>query len=335
MKLFWTFVSCGISLCAMDYEEKAQDKDQLQGIICKKDFSAEEFKSYIKDRPNLVEITINSHHIDEVLCVEPGIDLNRLIKLNLSTGALKLNTTVSRILKLAPILVECNIAYNQLVALSEHAQYDDMPEHNFLQRLDCSHNKIEKINFTALHRKLPQLQYLNVSGCPLKEFNIDDLNSYYVVTTIDLRQTALPDSEKKKIVKNKKETCVIDLRNDLEKSMFYFCYTVLGVVFAVSPVPLIMTIPSACGIIGATLANNCASLTGAGGLTYLGALGCKAPKNRFKSVYKPLIDDADGFAEEEITTRYSRFVKNFPYFFKGCKGDNPEYAPLNQVEEHQ
>jgi hypothetical protein len=320
----------------MDDEEKPHPEHQLQLIINNKKTNTKQFETHLKTHPNLVELKITRHQITSIPYY--GIKLDGLHTLDLSDGALDRNSTLPAILVMAPNLRSCKLANNQIPALSENDIHADLPTHYALTELDCSNNQITKVDFTGLRRQLPNLTHLNLSNCPLDKFNVKDFISTSVVTTVDLRNTQLPDAEKKEIVKNAQKVCVVNLSDGCEEASFTLGIVVAGgipeVSFLMSTFAMLPSIGT-----GTFLTAIAADVMGAAtigfGTTYLGFLGFKSPKERFKAVYIPLMDNAD-YPEEETTTRYGRFVKNFPYFCnitKCCRPDDPECAPLNNVEE--
>jgi uncharacterized protein YjbI with pentapeptide repeats len=329
MKISLLFVFCGVTLCAMDDEEKPHPEHQLQLIIRDKNTTTEQFETCIKARPKLAEIIVTGHQITSIPYL--GIELDGLHSLDLSKGTLDRSSTLPAILVIAPNLRSCKLANNQIPALSENETHADLPTHYALTELDCSNNQITKADFTGLREQLPNLTQLNLSNCPLDKFNTKDFKATSVVATVDLRNTNLPDSEKKEAVKNAQQVCVSEKVTCISSTL------VIGTISAFSFVPLIATIPFSVGggVFATTvIADVIGSMAFGAGTTYLGFLGFKSPKERFKTAYVPLMDDAT-FPEKEITTRYARFVKNFPYFCnisKCCTAEDPEYAPLNGVE---
>lgn len=332
MKKLIVLTFCSIVSYAMDYEEQPHPEHQLQLIVRNKNTTSEEFKAYLEARPKLTEVTVTGHQMTSI--PQFNIQFNGLRSLDVGNGTLSCSKTLSHILAMAPNLHICKLANNQLSVLWISA----LPVHDALSSLDCSNNQITDVDFTELRKKLPNLTNLNLSSCPLIAFNTKDLKATTIIPAIDLRTTQLLDTEKKEILKNAVVPCVVDMLNKGEKDCFVYSAVPMMLVPMMSSVPFLVRSPlllSAGAIVPVILAESVGSMAFGFGSTYLGFLSCKSLKNRFKTVYKPLLDNAN-YSEEEVTTRYGRFVKYFPYFCalsKCCHAEDPEYAPLNHVDE--
>ena len=322
MKLYVLFMIWGMTLCAMEYEEKPLFKNQLQLIVNNKDTTSDQFKTYVETRPRLSEVTVTGHQMTAI--PELPIFLYGLHNLDLSNGLLESDDCVQQILTFAPNLSRCKLAHNNLSTLSERT----LPIHDFLSNLDCSNNQIKKVNFTELHEKLPNLAYLNLSNCPIKKCNTNNSKVSSTITTIDLSGTCLSDCEKKEILKNAHYPCLLNNKEEASFFGFSFGFITMGSAFG------FISMFAKHGI-GLIFIDATGSMLLGAGLSYLGFLGFKSPENRFKTVYNPVMDNAD-YPEEEITTRYHRFVRHFPYFcnmINYCRSKNAESTPLYQPED--
>jgi len=336
MKKVLLLTMCSIVAYAMDYEEQPHPEHQLQLIVRNKNTTSEEFKTYLEARPKLTEVTVTGH---QMTCIPPlSIQLDGLHTLDLSDGTLACSKTLPFILSMAPSLKSCKLAKNQIPALWSQEASGALPVHYTLTELDCSSNQITDVDFTELRVKLPNLTSLNLSNCPIQKFNTKKLEVNLfsnVYTTIDLRNTQLSDTEKKEILKNASVPCVLrDCDGKGDGIALILVAPVASLVCMLIPMAMVLatgidssaiTVPILSGVGG--------GLTLGFGTTYLGYLGFKTRQNRFKILYKPLLDNAN-YPEEEITTRYDRFVKYFPYFCalsKCCKAEDPEYTPLSQA----
>lgn len=331
MKRLLIALLCAMPLYASDYEAKPSPEQQLQLIIHDKNMLSEDFKRYIEQRPNLVGITITGHRMTYMPIL--NIPLNGLQALDLSNGQLTDSSTLPRILKIASQLRVCRVAQNNLQALWGEDD-NELPNHDSLTELDCSGNHITTVDFIALRKKLPKLTTLNLSGCPLREFNIEEFEANSVVPTIYLNKTQLPDTAKKEILKHAQETCVTE-----DSSTRFKVCTLSGAILTAAavtaPIPLILNSPLGIAIPLMVINTVGAPIFGCG-IAYLATLGCTAPKDRFKTSYIASMDNTEHFTEKEITTWFDRFVRNFPYLcdiFKRCKSQNAEYTHLKQVEE--
>lgn len=328
-----------VSLYAMDFiEDSPLLKDKLQLNISNQHITSVQFAQIIKNSPKLHELKITGHSIDQMLRVP--FFAHNLNTIDLSHGALIGTNTLECLLTLCPQLQKCSLAYNELTTLDEH----DLPRHMYLMTLDVSNNQIEAIDFTKMRERCPSLNCLNVSDCPLTAFNTDGMVVNDIVPTVHLKNTQLSDAVKKNILKN---ACVLGFHgvkksyaDALSELLMYsaFCGSDCGGLILV--IPLTTKIGLSLGsnvLLGVVMGSVVGGAALGAGMGYLCSLGCVAPEDRELSVFKPIFDTIPMYTEEEVTTRYQRFIRNFPYICNiikcGKSKTKSEYTPLNEVCE--
>ncbi len=333
MKQLSYFVSCVVVACGISAADdsssrsSAMTSEQFIKFASKYKSDLEKTEKQAQQLEKFKSVSINNHKMTYI--PDSGILFSLVRSIDLSNGKLASCDTIPALLKCAPSLRILKLSHNQIPALCEGEINTYFPTHDDLAQLDCSHNAIKSVDFTVLCKKLPNLIYLNVSDCPVTEFNVIDVKRTTFAPTIDLRNTNLSDAQKKEILKNASVPCVHKGVGTLAVLSTVFPTTVYAVAFF----PLTLRIPLSAGL-GVVVASVCAdvvwsALLGAG-TVYLGVLGFTEPEARFQPIYNPLLDNAN-YPEEEITSCYSRFVKRFPYFC--CCDKNGGDEELNEVEE--
>lgn len=328
MKKLMIGMFCTMPLGAMDFEEKPTPQEQRQLIITNRGTTLEQFSEIMKQRPNLNDVKITGHQITHVPDV--GITFWSLQYADLSNGTLGEygGAGIMDLLKIAPNLMRLNVARNKLKQIGQsNTIYSNFSE------LDCSYNQIKSVDFTNLCGTgtpyFPNLTKLNLSyNATLIEFKTEGFTKSLSRTVqgileIDLRSTGLFDATKKEILGNSQQTfdavvfgvgggAVLGAFSDLPINITTKLALELkfGLMFGIGPV------------IGAAIG-------------YFMVLGGSKPESRIKTIYKPILDDAD-YPEAETRSRYFRFVKDFPSIWnitKCCRAQDPEYEPISQGDE--
>ncbi|XP_033120136.1 NLR family CARD domain-containing protein 4-like [Anneissia japonica] len=90
--------------------------------------------------------------------------------------------TLSDLLSIAPNLKELNLNSCNLVGTIVNNMFENCPLHNKLHRLDVDNNNlsdINKLSLVQIRRKCPNLVYLNMGSCQLKETVVRDMMNEY------------------------------------------------------------------------------------------------------------------------------------------------------------
>ena len=291
--------------------------------------------------PNLQVVNIPGHVLEQL---PVSFSAPNLIMVNLNDGQLNHIDTVKQLLTSCKNLQRLHIANNNLTTLNE----SQLPFHNNLKLLDCSHNEISEIDFPTFRSKTPSLNELNLSGCPLVNFKTQEVCLYDTVPDIQLNKTNLSDIAKKQIIAASKviESCYEfnsrDLRSPRGGSIMkpFVAGGGLGMLIGF---PMFMFTGIAnehyaflnVGVLA--LVTFGSPLVAGSTLTYLCSIGREKPKDREATIFNPIFDTVPTYTEEEVTTRYQRFIRHFPYFFNACQRDetdDSESLPLTQVTTH-
>lgn len=310
-----------VQLSAMDYSSETGERvpkpeEKRQILIEDKNTSAEAFANKMKKHPNVMDVKITGHKICHI--PDLGIQFKWLSILNLSNGPLSGNA-FNDILKMTPVLTNLYLANNQLKDITAaNGLYCGK-----LMQIDCSNNKIESADLAKMQFCFPNLMALNLSGNKtLTKFSTNDLLRSELIPEVDLRGTGLSNTSKKEILKSAQ---VLDNGGAIFGITGGFCVGVL------SWIPLMIANPSTSLLITMLLPVCIGTPLG-----YPTGLAIHKPADRVKTVFKPLLDNAD-YPESETRSAYFRFVKNFPYIgniTKCCRAEDPEYQPLSQVEDN-
>lgn len=329
------FVITG-QLFSMDLEEqKPAPEHQRQLLVANQRIPSKKFAKIIKTYTSLEELDASGHAMQHIPA--QNLTAQHLTILNLNNGPLAESDSLIQILTICPQLEKCFVAHNDLTTLDEFK----IPSHKHLNVLDCSHNKIKNVNFTQLYKKLHKLCHLNLSNCPLTIFETDKVREEKFIPTIDLKNTQLDDIAKKSIIKNS------SFLESTKACGPVVCCAFIGLTVGMLT-PIIAFASSGfdtrahSGVFDFTMAAS--SLTGVfvigPACGYFGYLTCTAPKDRVVTVFTPQFDEEPAYTEEEVTTRFQRFVRYFPYagnLFAWCKTKTTkqEYALLTDVEENE
>jgi hypothetical protein len=222
-------------------------------------------------------------------------------------GKITNSNTLYLLLTQCPKLQECSIAHNQLTNLQEAT----LPVHNNLTKLDCSNNRITALDFTKLRKKVPNLAELNMAHCPLITCKTTDPNmsveTKCTPTKIDLKQTKLSDTAKIEIIKNSKMNGL----NGVATLVSAISSAGTGVITLIPTVLIPAQLPIGLYIFGIFGTILIPAGIGAG-VGQLLEVGFTTPEKREKIVFVPIFDTIPTHTEEEVTTRYQRFVRHFP-----------------------
>jgi hypothetical protein len=298
-------------LSAMDIqEEQVHPENKLQLIARNQNITTAQYAKLLTQFPKLQELNVSGHVMEYIPEHAPA---TCLVKLDLSKGKLTNANTLYLLLAQSPYLEECSIAHNQLTTLQETIL--PLPSHNNLTKLDCSYNRITALDFTELRKRVPNLAELNMAHCPLITCKTTDPNMLIETkctpTKIDLTQTQLSDTVKIEIIKNSKMNGL----NELPTILSGICGGATGVVTLVptilAPAMAAGSLPIGLYILGIFGTILIPAGIGAG-VGQLLEVGFTAPEKREKIVFVPIFDTTPTHTEEEVTTRYQRFVRHFP-----------------------
>ena len=215
-----------------------------------------------------------------------------------------------------------SVANNNLTTLNE----SELPAHNTLEVLNCNNNQIKELNFTTFREKVPNLEKLNLSDCPLEIFDTQGLSASYYIPTVQLERTSLSDDAKKKIIAacktfypcNASTVTAKDIISALVTApigaTMLVCSMILPLYYLNSSSVTVKVVIILSGF-GTTLASVAA-------LQCACAIGFRKPQEREATVFNPTYDTIPYYTEEEVTTRYQRFIRHFPYFLSRCQGDD-------------
>jgi uncharacterized protein YjbI with pentapeptide repeats len=309
MKSLLMFLVFSVTLYAQDdYEDKPTLQDQLQFVSYNKGIGAEVFKKCVEERPNLCQIMVTGHHMHSIPPLR--VPLAHLTDLNLSDGTLEGSDIVPSILNLAPYLSRCILTNNKISALKGSGINSDLPTHNSLTTLDCSGNLIGEADLTELRSKLPNLKQLNLSRCPLDQFNTEGTKVSSVITTVNLQNTDLSDAAQKAILQNARQVCLINTNSE-EVHWFTLSASTLTAAYVFSSSYGIalwgasgLISPSGLAVVALLDAAGCAILGPTSALFAL--LACKKPGDRFQTVYIPQMDNITNYSEEDVMTPYAK-----------------------------
>ncbi len=325
------------SISTMDLKESpVDDNDKLQFNAPNQSTTSLQLETICKKYPNLQIINIPDHTIEQL---PTYFSAPHLVKITLKNGSLNNADTVKQLLTSCINLKDIYIAHNKLTTINE----SQLPFHNNLEILDCSSNQITEFNFTTFKNMMPNLRELNLSGCPLANFEAQDLLLCNMIPNVNLKNTNLSNTTKKHIIAASK---VIELsygynspgfRTPRGCNIILSCIAggVTGMMIGVPFVMLITLIPHSPLLdlnVGASLLLTVGSPAVAGAaISYISSIGCRKPEEREITVFNPIFDAEPDYTEEEVTTRYQRFIRHFPYFFSTCDSNNSESTPLTKV----
>ncbi len=329
-KIMWLLTfTCIAQLSAMDKEDDSSSciepeitepspAERIEYCAVNKNVDEKRFTTIIKEYPNLHKIDFSGHVMTHIPAHQ--LKAQNLTIIKLSNGKLSESTTLTQLLTVCPWLTECILDHNELTTLDEFK----IPRHG-LKKLNCSNNKLRNVDVTQLCEKLPNIFELNVADNPLIQCNTKNMyrSQNQLPLKLTLKNTQLSDNLKKEIIKN----------SIFNYPRFWFA-TLSGLVIGgyTFIVPMLILTPAHTndygrqtlsseqnGIIAATALIN-GLITGPL-IANIGTLLCTNPKNREAVIFKPIFDQEPNYPEAEVTTRFQRFVRHFPYIGNLCTQD--------------
>lgn len=326
MKKLLIVLLCATSLSAMFKEEEQPAENKMQLIFSKQGIQAHQLVDIMKAHPRLREIAVTD---DPFLThIRPGATLKELTHVDFSGCRLTHADTIPTLLRLAPLLQKCVLARNELQGLCSTIKIDEqLPYHAHLTELDCSYNNITEVDFVLLKKTLPSLKCLNLAhNKALTVFKTDgDFSTKNGVPEIDLRGTSLSEATKKEVIRNSQGCRLLEI-----------VLMPVGVAIGcVASLPVVLNVKMGTALfLGTQL--GIGPIVGVAA-AYPIVLTSIEPESRIATLYVPLLDDAD-YPDAETRSAYFRFVKNFPYICnitRCCRAQDPDYEPLNVVEEKE
>ncbi len=327
MKKLLIVLLCATSISGMFKEEEQHAENKIQLLFSNKGIQAHQLVDIMQKYPRLHELAVTDNSL--LTHIRPdGIRLQELTHVNFRGCRLTHADTLPTLLRLAPLLQKCVLARNELQGLCSNIGVDaQLPYHAQLTELDCSYNNITEVDFVLLKKKLPSLKRLNLAHNErLTEFKTEGVG--YIknsVPEIDLRGTNLSEATKKEIIRNSQGCRLLEI----------VLMPVGAAIGCVASLPVVLNVK-----MGTTLFLG--TQLGIGPTVGVAAaypivLTSIEPESRIVTLYVPLLDGAD-YTDAETRSAYFRFVKNFPYIgniTRCCRAQDPDYEPLNVVEEKE